>query len=76
MRTDGRTDGQTDRDMAKLIDAFRNVANEPRIAYFSNTTAVHEKNKKISTVNSSWPHEIRSLLLPMVLCVNKLGICR
>ena len=74
-RKDERTyrwiDGQTDRDMTKLTVAFRNVATGPRIAYFPNTTAVHMKNEKISTVNSSWAHVIAILLLPMVLCVKQ-----
>jgi hypothetical protein len=69
-RTDGWTDGQTDRDM-KLIVAFRNDAKGSRIAYFPNTTAVHTKNEKISTVDSSWPHVIAILFLPMVLCVKQ-----
>jgi hypothetical protein len=30
--TDGSTDGETDRDMTKLVVAFRNAANAPRIA--------------------------------------------
>ena len=70
-RRDGRTDGQTDRDMTKLLVAFRKVANRPRIAYFPNTTAVHKRNEKISIVDSSWPHVIAILLLPMVLCVKQ-----